>query len=417
MGLILAALAFIGWLFGHTTLFLVLGLALYLTWHIRQLIRLANWMDRQASGEEPEARGLWGEVFLDIARMKKRHRERRRRFAAIVERFRASTTAMPDATVVLAHDGRIDWFNKAAQTLLGLRAGVDQGQRIDNLWRQPQFIEYLKSQDYDNPLELPAPTNEDIQLSMRIVPYGDDLRLLIVRDISRLHALERMRRDFVANVSHELRTPLTVIGGYLESIAEADNLPPAQRQAFITMQQQAARMQRLVEDLLLLSRLESTGTTAHNEAVQVATLLTTIADEARMLSGDRQHRIELAADDATRMLGNAKELYSAFANLAFNAVQYTPPGGHITLVWRASAQGLVFSVHDTGIGIPSHHLPRLTERFYRIDDSRSRASGGTGLGLAIVKHILMRHGGHLEIDSTPGQGSEFRCVFPLTRRA
>ncbi|MDH4274541.1 MAG: phosphate regulon sensor histidine kinase PhoR [Gammaproteobacteria bacterium] len=417
MGLVLALVAFIGWLFDHTTLFLVLGLAAYLGWHLRQLVRLYHWLGHQANGDAPEARGLWGEVYFDIARIKKRYRERRRRLATIVNRFRASTTAMPDATVVLAHDGRIDWFNKAAQSLLGLRPAADMGQRIDNLWRHPKFIEYIKSKDYLNPLEIRSPVNEDLQLSVRIVPYGDDLRLLIVRDISRLYALERMRRDFVANVSHELRTPLTVISGYLETIASAENLPTSQQRAFTTMQQQASRMRRIVEDLLMLSRLENTEVNAHSEKVDVATLLTTISDEARLLSGEQAHAITLHADPQIRMLGNAKELYSAFANLVFNAVHYTPAHGHIDITWQADDQHLVYTVTDTGIGIPAHHIPRLTERFYRVDDGRSRASGGTGLGLAIVKHVLARHNGYLEIESTPGVGSTFRCVFPINRRA
>ena len=416
MALVLAFLAFVGWLFDHTALFLVVGVSAYLGWHLRQLSRLASWLERQAAGEPPDARGTWGEIFYDIARMKKRYRDRRRRLTDIVNRFRASTTAMPDATVVLAADGRIDWFNKAAQGLLGLRAGIDQGQRIDNLWRQPQFIDYLKSQDYLNPLEIPSPVNEDIHLSIRVTPYGEDLRLMLVRDVSRLHALERMRRDFVANVSHELRTPLTVISGYLESIAAADNLPAAQQRAFNTMQQQASRMRRIVEDLLMLSRLENTETGGHYDPVDVTSLLSAIAEEARLLSGDNAHQITLDTDPKLRMTGNAKELYSAFANLVFNAVNYTPAKGQIALSWHSEPRGMVCKVRDTGIGIPAHHLPRLTERFYRVDDSRSRASGGTGLGLAIVKHVLARHGGHLEIESTPGQGSVFYCIFPHARQ-
>ncbi len=262
-------------------------------------------------------------------------------------------------------------------------------------------------------MQFPSPTDDAVMLSVRIVPYGENQRLVLARDISRLHRLEQMRRDFVANASHELRTPLTVLGGYLETLADSDDAALRQWQPAIEqMRHQANRMRRLVDDLLLLSRLETDEAPAEPEAVAVPAMLASIREDAELLAGERAHAIELEAEPGLQLRGDYHELRSAFANLVLNAVQHTPAEGRIAIRWYADAGGAHLAVSDTGPGIPPQHLPRLTERFYRVDVGRSRAAGGTGLGLAIVKHVLHRHGGALAIDSRLGRGSTFQCDFP-----
>jgi len=330
----------------------------------------------------------------------------------MLSRFKESTAAMPDATVVLTKDDYIEWFNKAAKRYLGLQTKKDVGQRIDNLVRHSRFSEFLASGDFSEPLEMPSPLDDQRQFSFRIVPYGKNQKLLVVRDISRIKRLERMRSDFVANVSHELRTPLTVISGYLENMAADDAEQTAQwNKCLAQMQGQTQRMTRLVEDLLMLSRLEDEDKTVVRDPVAVSAMLASLVEDARVLSGERQHHISLECDEGLWLRGSEKELTSAFSNLLFNAVQYTPAQGHIAVRWYRDGDKACFEVRDDGIGIAIQHVHRLTERFYRVDTGRSREHGGTGLGLAIVKHVLDRHEAWLGIESQPGKGSVFRCVF------
>ncbi len=404
----------VGWLTGYTLLFLLLAVSAMLGWHLFHLRRLELWLRKGARHEPPQSRGVWNEVYYHFYRMRERSNRRKRRLASVISRFRESTAALPDATIVMSANGEIEWFNDAARSLLGLRAPQDVGQRINNLLRHPRFTRYFAHGRYPDSIELPSPVNEQLTLNLTIIPYGQNQRLLVARDVTRIKHLEQMRSDFIANVSHELRTPLTVVGGYLETMLDADDECTAQwRRPLELMEQHNLRMQRLVEDLLLLSRLETEyDQTAQHQPVPIAPLLNNLYHSARTLSGSQQHDIQLTVDQECKLMGDEKELYSAFSNLISNAIRYTPQGGRIHIRWYCDDAGGHFEVSDTGIGIPAQHIGRLTERFYRVDAGRSRESGGTGLGLAIVKHVLERHHARLHISSKPGAGSTFRCDFP-----
>lgn len=341
----------------------------------------------------------------------KRQRLRTRRMVGILSNFREAATALPDGTLILDEDGQLLWFNAQAARLLDLRYPGDLGRVFSHLLRHPRLRDWLESGCAEPLLDMAAPGNEQIRLSYRQVAYAQQLRLLVVRDISNLMKLEQMRQDFVANVSHELRTPLTVVNGYLDTIDddEVPELAPVLSQ----MRAQSRRMVQIVEDLLTLSRLDANERQT-DEDVDMHTLLRQLQRDGEGLSRGR-HRIEIRQDLEMDVRGCAKDLHSAFGNLVSNAVRYSPEGGLIRLRWATHARGAVFTVEDQGIGIPAEHLPRLTERFYRVSGSRSRETGGTGLGLAIVKHVLMRHQGELEIRSEMGKGSCFGAVLPASR--
>lgn len=394
----------------------LLGALIYLALHLRQIYRLERWLQTGNELEPPDAYGIWGELYHQLYRRGRRHEERERRLRALLNRFQDSAAALPDAIVALTSKGEIEWLNKAATRLLGLRAPHDIGQSITNLVRQPAFAVLAEGRPSETPLQIPSPVDDTAHLLIRIVPYGRDERLLIARDVTQLHKLEQVRRDFVANVSHELRTPLTVVSGYLETLADIKDQEWAD--SINAMRQQTARMQHIVEDLLLLARLESDKENIRDsQPVAMPELIEDVLEEARELSRG-QHVIESKVDPKLLLCGHRNELYSAFSNLVFNAVQYTPAGGKIIVKWYADESGMHFEVADTGPGIAAHHIDRLTERFYRVDSARSRDLGGTGLGLAIVKHVLTRHDATLRIDSEPGKGSRFICDFPpgLTAR-
>ncbi len=390
------------------------GLALYLGWTFHHLYRLHLWLKQQQQSEDPppEADGLWGEVFDSLYQLQRHEQRIRGRLQAVIDRVQESTAALKDAVVFMDSHGFLEWGNAAAEALLGLRSPQDSGQLVTNLVRHPAFKEYFDRGRYQEPLELPSPVNDQLYLQVSITRYGNGDHLMMARDVTHLHLLEQMRKDFVANVSHELRTPLTVITGYLETLLEHDDeisprwLKPLQR-----MEQQAERMRHLLEDLLLLTKLETTSYPASSQPVRVSQMLGSIRTDALSLSAGQQHRVSLDADPNLLLKGSESELRSAFSNLVFNAVKYTPAGGEIRIRWWSDSQGAHLSVQDNGIGIESSHLPRLTERFYRVDSSRASNTGGTGLGLAIVKHVLLRHRGKLEIRSTPGEGSCFICHF------
>ncbi len=420
IGILLLALI-VGLLSRQLAWALVGGLAVILVWHYRQLWRVLRWVRVGKRSEPPDITGLWGDLVSDIYQLYQRNRKRKKKLAKLLNRFHQSTSAMPDATVVLGQSGEIEWFNDAAKRLLGLHAPQDVGRRIGNLIRHPIFTSFLAGGDYREPIEIPSPVNEHHVLNVRIVPYGNNKRLLSARDVTRLHKLEKMRRDFVGNVSHELRTPLTVISGYLEALTDGgEDDTEAVRASLLQMKGQAERMRRIVEDLLMLTRLETQETNGrHQTEVAVPGLLSALQEDARILSGDKHHQINLEADPELWLKGNPSELHSAFSNVISNAVRYTPAGGVINIRWYADEEGAHFEVQDTGIGVEPRHLSRLTERFYRVDMDRSRASGGTGLGLAIVKHVLQRHDAQLRVQSSPGEGSVFTCDFPherVTRR-
>lgn len=392
----------------------VAGLAIYLIITLSQLLHLHAWLKRQQADEQPpEGFGLWADVFDGLYQMQQHERQVREHLQAIISRVQESTAALQDAVIVMGH-GNLEWCNKAAEHLLGLRSPQDFGQPVTNLVRHPSFKEYFDKGRYQDPLELPSPINDRIYLQFTVTSYGDGEHLMLVRDITRLHLLEQMRKDFVANVSHELRTPLTVIVGYLETLLEhADEINPRWLKPLQRMEQQTERMRHLLEDLLLLTKLEATSYPASNQPVAVSSLLESIKSDAKALSADRGHSFTLEADLDLFLKGSESELRSAFSNLVFNAVKYTPEEGKIHIRWWHDEEGAHLCVRDNGIGIDSKHLPRLTERFYRVDSSRASSTGGTGLGLAIVKHVLLRHKGWLEIQSIPGQGSTFICHLPI----
>jgi two-component system phosphate regulon sensor histidine kinase PhoR len=413
---IAAASVVFGAFTGRPFVIAAIGFSLYIVVHLRHLRHLHRWLQEHRAGDIPDAGGLWGEVFDELYRSTKEARRREALLSEMLTRFQSAASAMPDAVAIISREGEIEWANPAAGRLLGIRYPQDAGMRLLNLLRDPDFAHYLQSGEYAEPIEIESPENQQTHLSVQITPFGSRQQLLIGRDVTRLVRLEQMRRHFIANVSHELRTPLTVLGGYIETLQQSGKIRPEElRRHLATMQEQSARMQRLVDDLLTLSKLETSPPRTREEMVDVPALLAELNEQAQILSGEKRHAITLQADPGLKLLGSREELTSAFLNLIINAVRYTPAGGTIRLVWRARDGGAEFCVSDTGEGIAPEHLPHLTERFYRVDTARSRASGGTGLGLSIVKHVLLRHEARLEIDSELGRGSTFCCVFPAAR--
>ena len=412
--LILLGAAWAGWLAGHPLGALLLATLGCLTWQMWKLRQLERWLrERRDGGSVPFSGLVWADIGAHVARLRRQSRKRKRKLSRLLKQFQQATAALPDAAVVLSEDDRMLWCNGAAHTLLGLSPNRDIGLPITHLMRHPGFVAFLTQRRQRDSVEFPSPVDDDVLLSARVVPYGKKQRLLLAADITRVRQLEQMRRDFVANVSHELRTPLTVISGYLETLLDSESPAlTAWRQPLSGMQQQSRRMLHIVEDLLMLARLETQRERPPRKPVPVPVLLTDIAGDAIALSGEQGHRIEVDADPALWLLGCEKELRSAFSNLAFNAVRHTPAGGRIQIRWFADASGLHLVVEDNGEGIAPQHLPRLTERFYRVNRDRSRGSGGTGLGLSIVKHVLHNHGGQLRITSELGVGSVFICDFP-----
>ncbi len=402
-----------GLISGHYGWSLALGLGVYLGWTLKQLLRLHDWLRQHKPDEAPpDGYGLWGEVFDSIYHLQRRDQRVRGRLQAVIDRVQESTAALKDAVIMLDSDGNLEWWNRAAETLLGLKTPQDSGQPVTNLVRHPRFKEYFEQENYLEPLEIPSPISDRLRIQLHITRYGNNEHLMLVRDVTRIHQLEQMRKDFVANVSHELRTPLTVIAGYLETLLDnVEEVNPRWVRALTQMQQQGVRMQTLLNDLLLLAKLEATDYPSDNQPVAIDSLLQSIKGDAQALSGQRNQRITLDAEPGVRLKGSEAELRSAFSNLVFNAVKYTQDEGQIRIRWWADPQGAHLSVQDSGIGIDPKHLPRLTERFYRVDSSRNSTTGGTGLGLAIVKHVLLRHRGRLEISSVPGHGSTFTCHF------
>jgi two-component system, OmpR family, phosphate regulon sensor histidine kinase PhoR len=408
---ILIVIAFLaGLLLGHMAWLLLTGIAGYLAWLFYQMYRLNHWLVRSSSQEPPESSGLWGEIFDNIYHLQRHQQAETRNLQAVIKRIQEITSAIKDGIIILDWRGHLDFWNPAAQRMIGFRT-KDQGLSVINFIRHPKFVSYFEEGDYSQPLELPSPRHASKQLQFQITRFGQKERLIVIRDITQLHNLEQMRQDFVANVSHELRTPLTVINGYIETIAD-NNAMPSWDKPLQQILQQGKRMSLLINDLLVLSKLETTEAGQHT-AVELEPLLVSIKNEAEALGNDKGQTIRLRCDSPVTLQANDKELHSAFSNLAINAVKYTPDGGEIDLhLWQDKGH-VYFSVTDNGPGIDSKHLPRLTERFYRVDASRNSATGGTGLGLAIVKHVLMRHDGELKITSEVGKGSCFTCVFNL----
>ena len=397
---------------GYLLPVILVALGAYTLWLIGNMIRFYRWLDG-GEPEPPESLGVWSDIFERIHRLQKGNREQLKENESIIGEFRSLTDAFPDSLLILDSQDTITWFNEAASTLLGLQSPQDIGQPVTNLLREPDFADWISVQgQVTSGFAMSSPRDSNRRLSVSAVDYREDQRLLILRDITDLHNLEQVRRDFVANVSHELRTPLTVLLGYLESLRDDadEDLAPA----IARMQEQGWQMQALLNDLLELSRLQSESQPNSDEEVSVCATLFQLREQAEEIS-QGNHTIEVRCESGLALLGNEKDLESAFRNLIANAVHYTPAGGKIRINWSQTPDGPVFSVTDSGIGIPRRVIPRLTERFYRVGSDRSRHTGGTGLGLAIVKHVLNAHGARLEIESELGEGSTFTCVFPPDR--
>jgi two-component system, OmpR family, phosphate regulon sensor histidine kinase PhoR len=413
--LILAAIAALAGDAVWSITVLGVGLVLIVAVNLWQVTRLVHWADADFDTEVPEARGAWGLAFAALYRRARRRTLRQRDLAATVERFRSAVEALPEGMVILDAANRIEWANVRAQAHLGIDLARDIGQPLLNFVRQPEVVHHFEAGDFTEGVVVESLREPGATLSIQVVPFGIEERLLISRNITQIEAVARMRRDFIANVSHELKTPLTVISGFLETLQDLD-LDPRQQTRFVQlMAEQARSMQRLVDDLLTLSALESDQNALLEGTFDVVPLLLEVSADAKALS-DGRHVVALDIGEPATIFGSRDELASAFGNLVSNAIRYTPDGGTITLGWQVDAEGRgAFSVSDSGIGIAPEHIPRLTERFYRVDRSRSRATGGTGLGLAIVKHVLLRHQAELDVVSELGRGTTFTVFLPAKR--
>lgn len=411
VGLVLAAI-------GGAVLALSVSCVLLFILHLVQLYflgALGNWLSRPSLDDIPDGIGTWAEVFARMHRWHRLSEIQQRRLIDNEERFRRTISALPDGVLLVDAALQIEWCNPVAERHLSISLKADQGLRLINLVRDPRLIDYVVSGKFDEPLMFRPLVNPGLVLSVSVIAFEPARSIVVTRDITQRERLDAMRRDFVANVSHELRTPLTVIKGFLEAFEDASgDLDPVRRNHLHLMMEQSERMHRLIEDLLMLSRLESESPN-QEDVVDIAQVVGEVADEARTLSAGR-HRISVHVVP-TSVRGSRDELRSAFGNLVSNAVRYTPEGGSIDLDWRIEAGGGRFRVVDSGIGIGPEHMPRLTERFYRVEKSRSRETGGTGLGLAIVKHVLARHEGRIDIASELGKGSTFTAWLPRSRFA
>jgi two-component system phosphate regulon sensor histidine kinase PhoR len=394
---------------------LAILLAALLYRQLREFRKLQRWASQSRLSDPPEARGSWGKVFNLLHRHRRAMLKRRRELAQLMVRSRRGAQALPYGVAVLDADYRLQWCNEAARDHLGLDSERDRNQAIVNMVRTPEFVEYLRAADFSEALRLSS-RGSHRTLALQVVSFGAEEHLLLSQDVTGAAQVEAMRRDFVANVSHELRTPLTVLAGFLETIQDLKLDAQRVRDYVGLMAPQAERMKRLIDDLLTLSALEHAPPPPDTERIAVGPLLQKLRAEAEALSAGK-HRVSLEHAGAHDLLGAEREIASAFTNLVTNAVRYTPAGGEIRLRWKATDAGGELCVEDTGIGIDPEHLPRLTERFYRVDRGRSRETGGTGLGLSIVKHALARHQAVLGVDSAPGKGSRFTARFPAARLA
>jgi two-component system phosphate regulon sensor histidine kinase PhoR len=404
----------LGWLFGKPWAGLATALALHLAWVLATLFRLEWWLRHRSYADPPDLRGVWGEIVAQIVRLHRRKRFHKQRFVQLMRQLQRSTAALPSGVVILNAQREIVWFNRMAGRLLNLRRTADLGLRIEHLLREPEFVRYLAGGDYANPIVFRPTTGEDNYLSMQVAPYGDGQLLLLVSDVSRQAKLEAVRRDFVANASHELRSPLTVISGYLETLGQDAALAADLQRPIAEMRRQAERMTAIIRDLLALSRLEESDEVDGGEPIDVAALTALLRKDV-LARAVHPRDVRVRVESAARLVGDEPEIHAAFSNLVDNAAKYTPADGALEMRWWQDEEGGHFSVTDTGMGIPPEHIPRLTERFYRVDPGRSRSTGGSGLGLAIVKHVLQRHGGTLEVQSSIGAGSTFTCHFPPQR--
>lgn len=418
LALILVAICLVLWAtHGAVTALIAfnIALSLYLAKHLYWLHKLHRWYQKPSLSSIPNGSGVWEDIFADIYQLQRRYNRNRAQISSALDRFRHAASALPEGVVLLNAEDKIEWCNPTAENQLGLVLDKDTGQPVTYLVRHTDFLKYLQEQDYSEPIKLRSPHDTTLTLEIQLVPYGSKQKMLLCRDITQMEKLEVMRQDFIANVSHELRTPLTVVSGFLETLMDMEGAVPESTRSYLTMMsEQTDRMQRLIGDLLTLSQLESGATRTQETEIDMNAQLNMLMHEAQSLSHGK-HKITLEVNPNISVLGATEELHSAFNNLVSNAIRYSPSGGEIKLSWRQRRDGAVFSVQDSGLGIEQQHIGRLTERFYRVDRSRSRGTGGTGLGLSIVKHILTRHQACLEIESVLDKGSTFSVVFPKNR--
>ncbi|KZN14481.1 phosphate regulon sensor histidine kinase PhoR [Marinomonas sp. TW1] len=409
------ACAVIGYILGHFLGVLLLYTLGTLYWQLYQLYQFHNWLRHSGRAAPPESNGIWGEVFDAVYRLQKKQRKSKRRMRQALTRIESSTSALKEGVIMADNQGNLEWWNNSAGHFLGLMRPVDRGQVITNIVRSPEFFRYFTQKRFGEPLVIKSPAKDGVYLEVQTTLYDKNDHLIFVRDVTRLHLLEQMRKDFVANASHELKTPLTVIKGYVETLDMfKDSLPKSMQKGIVNMAEQSVRMEQLIEDLLLLSRLESDDKREENQWFRVSDIVEAILKTTTAIMTD-QHKLVTQISEDARIYGSYKELYSAFSNLIVNAVKYSPDGGEINIKWESSELNGIFSVKDQGLGIDPRHIPRLTERFFRVDKGRGSKTGGTGLGLAIVKHVLLHHEAKLQIRSLPGTGSTFSCHFPASR--
>jgi two-component system phosphate regulon sensor histidine kinase PhoR len=410
VALLITIAAGIGWVYGRPLFAVLLALLAVIAYWLHQLRRVQLWL-RDPRQPPPDIHGIWGDILSQVYRQQRREREDQARLQSTLDYFRDCFSSMREGVVIVDGRGVIGWSNTAARRLTGLRYPEDTGQHIANLIRAPAFHSYLEAGDYETPLQYPIAGDNRRYLEVQINRFGKGDRLLFFRDVSSMLRMEQIRRDFVANVSHELRTPLTVITGYLGTfLSDTGNLPPQYIKPMQQMTQQAVRMENLLKDLLWLSRIESEEREEKREQVDIGALLEELQDE--LLTSHPEREVKLLLETDHKVSGNYLELHSAVSNLVVNAFKYSPDDSVVTVRWHEVDGEYHLVVEDTGVGIDPVHLPRLTERFYRVDDSRAGSTGGTGLGLAIVKHVAVSHGARLQIESTPGRGSRFTLIFP-----
>lgn len=392
-----------------------IGFLAFFATQMRSLYLVNDWIANRPYDIPPNLHGIWGALLFNVYRSQRQERIVQAEMVGLIDRAQSSLVALAEAVVLIDDNHQIEWWNPAAERLLGIQP-LDRGRNILTILRQPAFIEYFHHIDQaPDGLKIKSTVLDEHYVQVKMTRFGGESRLLVAHDMTRMHNLEQMRKDFVDNISHELRTPLTVLSGYIETFTDQEDMNPRWKRAFEQMQSQTRRMNALVNDLLLLSRLENEKTIAKNQIIDMPSLMNQLFDDAHAYNIDYGHTLNLDIDSHCDLIGSDMELASAFSNLITNAIKYTPKGGTITIGWHDDGEHGYFSVQDTGIGIDPKHLPRLTERFYRVDSARSRQTGGTGLGLAIVKHVLMQHNAHLEVESKENSGSTFKAVFPKER--
>lgn len=410
---VLGICTLVGALYGQALLGLCAGALLSLLWQLRLMLiferslRTNNFEDVRYTG------GFWAQAYSRLSKVKTRGSKHKRRYRRLLREVRKSTNAMPDGAIILDDNFEIVLCNVAAQDLVGIHPRLDRGQRVDHILRTPEFVRYLKVGEFNEAIEMQSPLHDDHWLFLQIVPYGENQRLLIIRDVTDRVRLNKMRRDFVANASHELRSPLTVINGYLDALATDTEVPDGWQRPLLQMQDQAQRMRQIIEELIELSRLETSGSAPVDADVDVPAILARVQN--RYSDDAKSAEVIVVCKTDVHLQGSATDIESVVTNLLSNAVRHTPEDGQVTAVWDTCEEGVALTVTDTGEGIPAQYIERLTERFFRVDRGRARADGGIGLGLAIVKYALSRHDAELEISSTVGEGSTFRCVFPQDR--